>query len=148
MNLNQEVKTNQEVKNRGKSLGTGRRKKSVCRVKLTPCSKGTGWIQINRKPYDLYMQQQTILMNKVKAPLTFLGLDFEALRLEVHVYGGGLVGQADAIKLALSRALIEFDPDYQVSLRVKEYLTQDARNKERKKYGLKKARKSPQFSKR
>lgn len=134
--------------NQVKSFGLGRRKKSVCRVELVACAKGeTGLIQINHKPYGDYMQHRSVLMDVVKAPLTFLELDHE-VHLDIHVYGGGLVGQADAILLALSRALVEFKPDYQVSLRRKGYLTQDARNKERKKYGLKKARKSPQFSKR
>lgn len=130
--------------NATQSLGTGRRKKSVCRVELAP---GEGRIQINHKPYGDYMQQSTVLMNKVKAPLTFLGLDHD-VNLTIRVYGGGLMGQADAILLAVSRALIAFKADYQVPLRRKGYLTQDARSKERKKYGLKKARKSPQFSKR
>ena len=134
--------------NQAKILGTGRRKKSVCRVELIACEEGaTGLIQINHKPYGDYMGNRTVLMDKVKAPLTFLKLDHE-VNLDIRVYGGGLVGQADAILLALSRALIAFKPDYRVSLRQKGYLTQDARNKERKKYGLKKARKSPQFSKR
>ena len=124
--------------------GTGRRKAAICCALLTP---GTGEITINRLPYDDYMQHRQVLMDRVKAPLTYLQPD-RRFDIDLRVSGGGLVGQADAMLLAISRALVCVQPDYRIPLRRAGYLTQDARVKERKKIGLKKARKSPQFSKR
>ena len=124
--------------------GTGRRKSSVARVELT---SGTGQFIINNIPGVSYMQQNQYLIVQMQAPLDFLKLKNE-FNINVNVNGGGLVGQADAIKLGIARALCEFKASYRSSLKLKGYLTRDARVKERKKYGLKKARKAPQFSKR
>ena len=121
---------------------TGRRKCSIARVELLP---GTGEFFINNKPGVNYMQENSYLIVQMQAPLDFLKLK-EDFNITINVNGGGLVGQADAIKLA--RALCAFKPAYRNSLKLKGYLTRDARVKERKKYGLKKARKAPQFSKR
>jgi len=125
-------------------MGTGRRKSSIARVTLKP---GTGNFQINKLSGIEYMQGKSSLIFKIEAPLTLFEIKnkFDIL---IKVSGGGLVGQADAIKLAISRALCEFKSDYRTLLKQKGYLTRDARVKERKKYGLKKARKAPQFSKR
>ena len=127
------------------STACGRRKKAICRLTLT---RGRGAMVINRVPMATYLHGQTVLINKVLAPYVHLSIDRQTWDVTIRVYGGGLVGQADAIELALSRALVQIHPDYRVPLRRVGSLTQDARVKERKKYGLKKARKSPQFSKR
>lgn len=124
--------------------GTGRRKSSVARVELTP---GTGQFQINKKLSTSYMHKNTYLMVEMQAPLEFLQLK-NKFNINISVYGGGLVGQAQAIKLGIARALCTFNDSYRNELKLKGYLTRDARVKERKKYGLKKARKAPQFSKR
>jgi small subunit ribosomal protein S9 len=124
--------------------GTGRRKTSVARVRLVP---GSGQILINKKAGDLYLQFNPSYLATVKAPLEALGLenDYDIL---VNVGGGGLTGQADAIRLGVARALCQLDPENRKPLKVEGYLTRDPRSKERRKYGLKKARKAPQFSKR
>lgn len=125
-------------------LGTGRRKGAICTAVLTV---GSGRIQINRDDHEDYMQHRQVLVDMVRAPLNHLKPD-PNFDVRVRVHGGGLVGQAGAVRLAISRALVEAESDYRQPLRRVGYLTQDARVKERKKYGLKKARKSPQFSKR
>ena len=124
--------------------GTGRRKSSVARVRLVP---GSGNLTVNRKPGEEYLQNNPAYLAAAKAPLETLGLegDYDIL---VNVHGGGLTGQADSIKLGVARALCELDPDNRAPLKTEGYLTRDPRQKERKKYGLKKARKAPQFSKR
>ena len=124
--------------------GTGRRKSSVARVRLVP---GSGNLTINKKPGEEYLQNNPAYLVAAKAPLETLGLegDYDIL---VNVKGGGLTGQADSIKLGVARALCELDPDNRTPLKTEGYLTRDPRQKERKKYGLKKARKAPQFSKR
>ena len=124
--------------------GTGRRKSSVVRVRLVP---GTGNLTINGKPGDLYLQFNPTYLTAVKAPLETLGLegDYDIL---VNAKGGGLTGQADAIRLGVARALCQLDPDNRKPLKIEGYLTRDPRAKERKKYGLRKARKAPQYSKR
>ncbi|NEP16814.1 MAG: 30S ribosomal protein S9 [Leptolyngbya sp. SIO4C1] len=124
--------------------GTGRRKSSVARVRLVP---GSGKLLVNGKLGEEYLQYNAGYLNASKAPLETLGLegDYDIL---VNVRGGGLTGQADAIKLGVARALCELDPDNRQPLKIEGYLTRDPRSKERKKYGLKKARKAPQFSKR
>lgn len=124
--------------------GTGRRKSSIARVQLT---KGTGKMKINHISGENYIQNNDDLMQKIQASLTFLQLDKE-VDLTIQVNGGGRVGQADAIQLGISRALCNFKPECRPSLKLKGFLTRDARIKERKKYGLKKARKAPQYSKR
>ena len=124
--------------------GTGRRKSAIAEVQLI---SGTGEFIINKKPGTLYMQENPGLIFKIQAPLELLGLqkDFKTI---VKVQGGGIVAQANAIQLGLARALCEVDLNYRSSLKLKGFLTRDSRCKERKKYGLKKARKAPQYSKR
>lgn len=124
--------------------GTGRRKSSVARVRLVP---GVGNLIINGRPGDDYLQGNPAYLSSAKAPLETLGLEGEYDVL-VNVYGGGLTGQADSIKLGVARALCQLDPDNRKPLKVEGYLTRDPRAKERKKYGLRKARKAPQYSKR
>jgi small subunit ribosomal protein S9 len=124
--------------------GTGRRKTSVARVRLIP---GSGQLIINKRPGEEYLQFNAAYLTASKAPLETLGLESEYDVL-VNVRGGGLTGQADAIKLGVARALCELDPDNRSPLKIEGYLTRDARAKERRKYGLKKARKASQYSKR
>ncbi|MDX2229263.1 MAG: 30S ribosomal protein S9 [Leptolyngbyaceae cyanobacterium bins.349] len=125
-------------------LGTGRRKSAVARVRLVP---GNGQLIINGKPGDLYLQFNPDYLAVAKAPLETLGLENEYDVL-VNAHGGGLTGQADAVRLGVARALCQLDPDNRKPLKIEGYLTRDPRAKERKKYGLRKARKAPQFSKR
>ena len=126
-----------------KYYGTGRRKKSIARVYLVP---GTGKITINKRDIDDYLSLETLKV-VVRQPLVATDTTdkFDVL---VNVHGGGYTGQAGAIRHGISRALLEADPEYRPILKKAGYLTRDPRMKERKKYGLKKARKSPQFSKR
>lgn len=126
-----------------KFYGTGRRKSSVARVYLVP---GTGKITINKKDIDEYLPLETLKV-VVRQPLvaTETADKFDVL---VNVKGGGLAGQAGAIRHGISRALLEVDSDFRPTLKSAGFLTRDPRMKERKKYGLKKARRAPQFSKR
>ena len=124
--------------------GTGRRKTSVARVRLVP---GNGTITINGRPGDNYLNYNPAYIAAVKAPLQTLGLTAEYDVL-VNVRGGGLTGQADAIKQGAARALCELSADNRKPLKTEGHLSRDPRAKERRKYGLKKARKAPQFSKR
>ncbi len=121
----------------------GRRKASVARVYL---SKGSGNITINGKDYKVYFPQANIQYNIVD-PFNTVSADKE-FDVKVNVKGGGFKGQAEAIRLALARALVKVNEDYKKPLKDKKYLTRDARVVERKKYGKPKARKSFQFSKR
>ncbi|MBF2026487.1 MAG: 30S ribosomal protein S9 [Oscillatoriales cyanobacterium C42_A2020_001] len=125
-------------------FGTGRRKSAIARVRLVP---GNGQLIINGKPGDLYLQFNPDYLAIAKAPLETLGLENEYDVL-VNASGGGLTGQADAVRLGVARALCQLDPDNRKPLKIEGYLTRDPRAKERKKYGLRKARKAPQFSKR
>ncbi len=124
--------------------GTGRRKTAIARVRLVP---GAGTLTINDRPGDLYLQFREQLVAQVKAPLEALGLE-GSYDILVRSHGGGVRGQAEAIKLGVARALCEMDPNNRTPLKVEGYLRRDPRSKERKKYGLRKARKAPQFSKR
>ncbi len=124
--------------------GTGRRKSSVARVRLVP---GSGNLVVNGRPGDNYLQYNAAYLSSAKAPLETLGLEGEYDVL-VNVNGGGLTGQADAIRLGVARALCQLDPANRKPLKIEGYLTRDPRAKERKKYGLRKARKAPQYSKR
>jgi len=124
--------------------GTGRRKSAIAQIKLI---KGTGEFSINGKPGVLYMQENPASILAIQAPLELLRLQ-KTYNTIVTVQGGGLIGQAEAIKLGIARALCDIEKSYRPSLKTKGYLTRDSRCKERKKYGLKKARKAPQFSKR
>ncbi|AFZ25193.1 ribosomal protein S9 [Cylindrospermum stagnale PCC 7417] len=124
--------------------GTGRRKCSVARVRLVP---GEGKLTVNGKDGVLYFQFNANYLGVIKAPLETLGLENE-YDILVKAEGGGLTGQADSIRLGVARALCQLDPDNRSPLKTEGYLTRDPRAKERKKYGLHKARKAPQYSKR
>ena len=126
-----------------KLYGTGRRKKSIARVYLVP---GTGNITINKRSIDEYFGLETLKVT-VRQPLAATEtLDkFDVL---VNVHGGGTTGQAGAIRHGISRALLHADAEYRPVLKKAGFLTRDPRMKERKKYGLKGARRAPQFSKR
>nr|YP_009395851.1 ribosomal protein S9 [Herposiphonia versicolor]ARW64831.1 ribosomal protein S9 [Herposiphonia versicolor] len=124
--------------------GTGRRKTSVARVNLTP---GSGKLIINGFPGEYYLQFSPNYLRISCLPLQILGLDKE-YDIYVKTEGGGLTGQADAIKLGLARALCNINPNNRMMLKSEGLLRRDSRNKERKKYGLRKARKAPQYSKR
>lgn len=123
--------------------GTGRRKSSVARVYLVP---GTGKITINKKDIEEYFGLETLKLI-VRQPLETTGTNgkFDVI---VNVNGGGTTGQAGAIRHGISRALLEADDDFRTPLKRAGFLTRDPRMKERKKYGLKAARRAPQFSKR
>ena len=126
-----------------KYYGTGRRKSSVARVYLVP---GSGKITINKKNIDDYLGLDTLKVI-VRQPLVATDTEgkFDVI---VNVKGGGYTGQAGAIRHGISRALLEVDQEYRPTLKAAGFLTRDSRMKERKKYGLKKARRAPQFSKR
>ena len=123
--------------------GTGRRKKSVARVRLVP---GTGNITINKRDIDDYFGLETLKVI-VRQPLAATKTDakFDVI---TTVTGGGFTGQAGAIRHGIARALLEVDAEFRAVLKKAGYLTRDPRMKERKKYGLKAARRAPQFSKR
>ena len=124
-------------------IATGRRKKSIARVRLLP---GTGIITVNGRHIDEYLQRDTlILIAKQPLVLTNTADKFDVF---VNVVGGGIAGQAGAICHGIARALVKEDETYKAELKQAGFLTRDPRMKERKKYGLKKARKAPQFSKR
>ncbi|MGQ0668428.1 MAG: 30S ribosomal protein S9 [Actinomycetota bacterium] len=122
---------------------TGRRKEAVARVRLRP---GAGEFQLNGRTLEDYFPTRAHRM-VVTSPLRLVGRekDFDVL---ARIEGGGISGQAGALRLGIARALIELDPELRPVLKKEGYLTRDAREKERRKYGLKKARKAPQFSKR
>jgi small subunit ribosomal protein S9 len=125
-------------------LGTGRRKNSVARVRLTP---GTGLFKINNGRNLIEYFGRETLVTVVKQPLVAIGVE-EKFDVLATIHGGGVSGQAGALRHGIARALLEADPDSRPVLKKAGYLTRDARMIERKKYGLKKARKKPQFSKR
>nr|AZL87993.1 ribosomal protein S9 [Harveyella mirabilis] len=124
--------------------GTGTRKKSIARVKLT---SGSGKLIINKLPGESYLQFSPNYLRISFAPLNILRLNKE-YDIYVKTKGGGLTGQANAIKLGLAKALCNMNSNNRIILKLKGLLKQDARIKERKKYGLRKARKAPQYSKR
>ena len=126
-----------------KYYGTGRRKSSVARVYLVP---GTGKVTINKRDIDEYLGLETLKV-VVRQPLVATETvdKFDVL---VNVKGGGYTGQAGAIRHGIARALLQVDGEYRPTLKAAGYLTRDPRMKERKKYGLKAARRAPQFSKR
>ena len=125
------------------NYGTGRRKTSTARVFLRP---GSGLIEINGKVLDDYFGRQTSRMI-VRQPLDLVDMT-EKIDLVITVEGGGASGQAGAIRHGITRALVEYDESFKNDLRRAGYVTRDAREVERKKVGLRKARKRPQFSKR
>ena len=124
--------------------GTGRRKKSIARVRLIP--EGTGKIVINGKSLDEYFDLDTLKII-VRQPLVLTETESK-FDIYANVYGGGYTGQAGAIRHGLSRAMVIYDEKLKPEIKKAGFLTRDPRMKERKKYGLKKARKAPQFSKR
>ncbi len=134
------------TKNTKKKLqfwGTGRRKKAVARVRIMP---GSGAFQINKRSRDDYFGVDTlkVIVNQPLVATETVG----KIDIYVNVCGGGFTGQAGAIRHGIARALVELDEANKAPLKKAGYLTRDPRMKERKKYGLKKARKAPQFSKR
>jgi small subunit ribosomal protein S9 len=125
-------------------IGIGRRKQAIARVFLVP---GEGNLMINKKSGDKYLQYNDSYLNTVWSPLEKLNLD-KQFNIIAIVNGGGLTGQAEAIQLGVARRLIEMDTENRFLLKPFGFLTRDSRIKERKKYGLRKARKAPQYSKR
>ena len=123
--------------------GTGRRKKSIARVRLI---QGNGKVTINKRDIDDYFGLETLKVI-LRQPLE-LTKQTNKLDVVASVVGGGFTGQAGALRHGIARALIEYDPELRPELKKAGFLTRDPRMKERKKYGLKKARKAPQFSKR
>ncbi|MDD3712150.1 MAG: 30S ribosomal protein S9 [Candidatus Izemoplasmatales bacterium] len=123
--------------------GTGRRKSSVARVILRP---GDGKIVVNGREFTDYIPSALARLD-VSQPLVLTGNE-NTFDIDVNVNGGGIIGQAGAIRLGITRALMEVNPDYRKILKPAGLVTRDPRVKERKKYGLKKARRAPQFSKR
>ena len=124
-------------------IGTGRRKQSTARVFMTP---GTGIISVNGKSLEEYLPQE-ILRMVVKSPLVLTETEGQ-YDVYINVFGGGLTGQAGAMRHGIARALLEVGSDFRPVLKKAGFLTRDSRAKERKKYGLKAARRAPQFSKR
>ena len=136
------AKTN--LKKKLQFWGTGRRKNAIARVRLIPGGNGT--IVINDRAFEDYFPQGT-LQYIVKQPIALLDVDGK-YDIFVNVAGGGYTGQAGAIRLGVARALLEAEENSRPALKKAGFLTRDPRAKERKKYGLKKARRAPQFSKR
>ena len=124
-------------------ISTGRRKEAVARIRLMP---GTGEFAINGRNLDEYFPTRVHRM-VVQSPLRLAGRDKE-FDVVATIKGGGVSGQAGAIRLGIARALIDLDPELRAQMKAEGFLTRDAREKERRKYGLKKARKAPQYSKR
>nr|AIT94195.1 ribosomal protein S9 [Marsupiomonas sp. NIES 1824] len=122
----------------------GRRKSAVAQVKL---STGDGNMMINKKTITDYLQSNPVLISRIQTTLDTLDSP-TTYDIEVQVSGGGITGQAEAIQLGIARALAGIDSSFRTVLKPKGFLTRDSRVKERRKYGLKKARKAPQFSKR
>jgi small subunit ribosomal protein S9 len=122
---------------------TGRRKQAVARVRIRP---GTGKIVVNGRPIEDYFPTETHRM-VLSEPLTATNTN-EVYDVDATIFGGGTSGQAGALRLGIARALVDLDPEVRVTLKRAGLLTRDAREKESKKYGLKKARKAPQYSKR
>ena len=125
------------------TLGTGRRKEAVARVRVIP---GTGKFELNGRTLEEYFPSRSHRMI-VSAPLRAVGKEKD-LDVQALLDGGGISGQAGALRHGIARALIELDPELRPTLKSEGMLTRDAREKERRKYGLKKARKAPQYSKR
>jgi small subunit ribosomal protein S9 len=123
--------------------GTGRRKTAVARVYLRP---GTGAITVNRREFDIYFPNRVLKM-VIRQPL-LITETADKFDLKINVAGGGMAGQAGAIRHGISRALLEFNPELRKRLKTAGFLTRDAREVERKKYGRPKARRRFQFSKR
>lgn len=126
------------------NIGLGKRKQAIARVFLVP---GEGNVIINKVPGEKYLQYNETYLNQIWSPLQKLNLD-KQFNIVVLVRGGGLTGQTEAIQLGVARLLCRMDAQNRPILKAFGFLTRDARIKERKKYGLRKARKAPQYSKR
>jgi small subunit ribosomal protein S9 len=137
------AESTKEVAERARTNGTGRRKEAVARVRLSP---GTGRFELNGRSLEEFFPSRAHRMI-VTAPLRVVGHDKD-LDVSARLAGGGVSGQAGALRQGVARALVEFDPSFRSQLKKEGFLTRDAREKERRKYGLKKARKAPQYSKR
>jgi small subunit ribosomal protein S9 len=122
---------------------TGRRKRAVARARLRP---GTGKLTINDRPFEVYFPTDAQRM-VVSEPLRVAEVE-DTYDVDASIHGGGVTGQAGALRMAIARSLAELDPDMRPVLKRAGLLTRDPRKKESKKYGLKKARKAPQFTKR
>jgi small subunit ribosomal protein S9 len=122
---------------------TGRRKEAVARARLRP---GTGVVTINGRPFDVHFP--TAAQRMVAAEALRVAEVEQSYDVEASIHGGGVSGQAGALRMAIARSLVEIDPELRPALKHAGLLTRDARKKESKKYGLKKARKAPQFTKR
>ena len=143
IDLNPQINDKIVKKPKNNLYATGKRKNSIARVWLIP--NGNGEIKVNKKDLNKYFSRP-LLKTLIKKPFeTINNINFD---VNVFVKGGGLSGQAGAIKLAISKALVNYDSKFRVALRKEGLLTRDSRVVERKKYGRKKARKSFQFSKR
>jgi len=127
----------------GSALGTGRRKEAIARVRITP---GTGQWRINERSLEDFFPNK-VHQQLISEPFVTLGAEGQ-FDVAARITGGGVTGQAGALRLGIARALTLVDPENRVTLKRAGFLTRDARVKERKKYGLKKARKAPQYSKR
>jgi small subunit ribosomal protein S9 len=127
----------------GKAMGTGRRKEAIARVRIAP---GTGQWLVNDRPLEKFFPNK-VHQQLISEPLVTLGAE-DQFDVIARVSGGGVTGQAGALRLGIARALTLVDPENRTTLKRAGFLTRDARIKERKKYGLKKARKAPQYSKR
>lgn len=132
------------VRTEGVRLFTGRRKSAIAQVRVV---EGEGEFHINGIPAAIYMQGNHMSLGAIEAPCKIVSLE-RKYDVIVKVEGGGLAGQAEAIRLGVARALSTLEPSYRAPLKEKGFLRRDSRCKERRKYGLKKARKAPQFSKR
>ncbi len=126
-------------------VSIGRRKRAIARVKLA--EGGSGQIEINKRSLNEYFDVDNLAL-RVIDPFRVLELNKEGFDLQVNVYGGGIKGQAEAVRLGISRALVDLNEENRPTLKREGFLTRDSRKVERKKPGLKKARKSKQFSKR
>jgi small subunit ribosomal protein S9 len=127
----------------GSALGTGRRKEAIARVRIAP---GSGQWQINDRPLEEFFPNK-VHQQLISEPFVTLGAENQ-FDVVARITGGGITGQAGALRLGIARALTLVDPENRLTLKRAGFLTRDARVKERKKYGLKKARKAPQYSKR
>nr|WDA99383.1 ribosomal protein S9 [Galdieria yellowstonensis] len=133
-------------------IKTGRRKNAIARVLIkmhkNEINNGNGKFIINGETAEKYLQYNPIYINKIYLPFEIINYDISTCNVIVKVKGGGISGQADAIRLGIARILCEVNTDYKPLLKQHHLLTRDSRIKERRKYGLKKARKAPQYSKR
>ena len=126
-----------------RSIGTGRRKEAVVRVRV---ASGTGQVTLNGRPFEEFFPSRAHRL-MITSPFRVIGREKE-FDVVAHLRGGGVSGQAGALRHGIARALVALDPSLRPALKKEGLLTRDAREKERRKYGLKKARKAPQYSKR